>query len=206
MKSFIRHLSLILLAAILLFATGCTDQSAAILANAIIQSIGSAAPSSPETTVPPGGYSNDLHLVSPDETEAGLEQTPAPDLSGSEPSASVSVVYGEPYTSKDEVAAYLHEFGELPPNFITKSEAQALGWDNALGNLWKVTDHKSIGGDYFGNYENLLPKKKGRTYHECDINFKGRSRGTERIVYSNDGLIYYTSDHYNSFTLLYGEE
>ena len=200
MRSVFRHLSLILVAVILLFSVGCTDQSASILANAILQSLSSAS-SSAGSSGTSSGYSNDLHLVSPDETEAPSE-TPAGGIAPD----SVSVVYGQPYSSKDEVAAYLHEYGELPPNFITKSEAQALGWDNALGNLWKVTDHKSIGGDYFGNYENLLPKNKGRTYHECDVNYKGRSRGTERIVYSNDGLIYYTSDHYNTFTLLYGED
>ncbi len=109
------------------------------------------------------------------------------------------------YSSKDEVALYLHLYGKLPSNFITKKEAQALGWDG--GSLEPYAPGKSIGGDYFGNYEGNLPKKKGRTYHECDIGTKGkRSRGAKRIVYSNDGLIYYTPDHYETFELLYGEE
>ena len=205
MRSFIRRFSFVLFAIFLLFAAGCSRRSAVVLANAILQSIGSNVSSTSENAGTPTGYPNDLQLVSPDITDAASGST-----SGSVPSDAEttpgSVVYGQPYTSKDEVAAYLHEFGELPPNYITKAEAQSLGWDNTLGNLWEVTDHKSIGGAYFGNYENLLPRKKGRTYHECDINFKGRSRGPERIVYSNDGLIYYTSDHYNTFTLLYGEE
>ena len=201
MRSFIRRFSFAFLTVVLLFTAGCTEQSAAILANALLQSVGNVS----ESTSAPTGYANDLHLVSPDETDTAYGKTPDPASPSAEPGA-VSVVYGQPYSSRDEVAAYLHEFGELPPNYITKSEAQALGWDNTLGNLWDITDHKSIGGDYFGNYENLLPRKKGRTYHECDINFKGRSRGPERIVYSNDGLIYYSSDHYNTFTLLYGEE
>ena len=205
MRSLIRRISFVLLACSLLFTAGCTDQTAAILASAILQSIGNNA--SPGAVNPdvPAGYSNDLQLVSPDPEDVSPGKT-ADSASAETESDSVSVIYGQPYSSKDEVALYLHEYNELPPNFITKSEAQSLGWNNALGNLWEVTDHKSIGGDYFGNYENLLPKKKGRTYHECDINFKGRSRGPERIVYSNDGLIYYTSDHYNTFTLLYGEE
>ncbi|WP_276648398.1 ribonuclease domain-containing protein [Trichococcus flocculiformis] len=63
----------------------------------------------------------------------------------------------------------------------------------------------SIGGDCFGNREGLLPKKSGRTYYEADIDYDGGYRGAERIVYSNDGLIFYTDDHYESFEQLYGE-
>lgn len=112
---------------------------------------------------------------------------------------------GNSYSSKDEVAEYLHKYQELPPNFITKKEAGALGWKSSDGNLWEVTDKASIGGDIFGNREGLLPKKKGRIYYECDINYQGGYRGAERIVFSNDGLIFYTSDHYESFEELYGE-
>ncbi|MBQ2567213.1 MAG: ribonuclease [Clostridia bacterium] len=109
------------------------------------------------------------------------------------------------YTSKDDVALYIHTYGELPKNFITKKEAERLGWDG--GPLEPYAPGKSIGGSYFGNYEGKLPKKKGRTYYECDIDTKGkRSRGPKRIVYSTDGLIYYTPDHYETFELLYGEE
>ena len=109
------------------------------------------------------------------------------------------------YTSKEDVALYIHTYGELPSNFITKKEAERLGWDG--GSLEPYAPGKSIGGSYFGNYEGKLPKKKGRTYYECDIDTKGkRSRGPKRIVYSTDGLIYYTPDHYETFELLYGEE
>lgn len=106
------------------------------------------------------------------------------------------------YTSRDEVAAYLRTYGRLPGNFITKDEAQALGWESSAGNLDKVAPGKSIGGDYFGNYEGQLPKKSGRKYYECDIDYTGGYRGAKRIVYSNDGLIFYTDDHYESFTEL----
>ena len=109
------------------------------------------------------------------------------------------------YTSKEDVALYIHTYGELPSNFITKKDAERLGWDG--GSLEPYAPGKSIGGSYFGNYEGKLPKKKGRTYYECDIDTKGkRSRGPKRIVYSTDGLIYYTPDHYETFELLYGEE
>jgi ribonuclease T1 len=110
---------------------------------------------------------------------------------------------GQPYSTKDEVAAYINEFNELPPNYITKREAEKLGWDNGEGNLWEVTDQMSIGGDRFGNREGLLPKVQGRNYYECDINYNGGFRGAERIVYSSDGLIFYTGDHYETFERLY---
>ncbi len=110
------------------------------------------------------------------------------------------------YTSKDEVALYIHTYGHLPKNYITKRQAEAEGW-SAGDAVSAFAPGKSIGGDRFGNYEGLLPKKKGRTYTECDIDAYGRkSRGSRRIVFSNDGLIYYTGDHYKSFELLYGEE
>jgi hypothetical protein len=109
------------------------------------------------------------------------------------------------YTSAEDVAAYLHEYGELPDNFMTKDEARKLGWDG--GSLEKYAPGMAIGGDKFGNYEGTLPKAKGRQYYECDIDTIGAdSRGAKRLVYSNDGLIYYTEDHYETFELLYGEE
>ena len=110
------------------------------------------------------------------------------------------------YYSTEDVALYLYTYGELPDNFITKKEAKSLGWVNTEGNLGEVAPGKSIGGDYFGNYEGLLPEDDDRDYYECDINTDGGHRGAERIVFSNDGLIYYTGDHYETFELLYGEE
>lgn len=110
------------------------------------------------------------------------------------------------YSSRDEVAEYLHQFGHLPSNYLTKKEAQDLGWVANKGNLWEVAPGMSIGGDRFGNREGLLPKSSGRTYYECDIDFDGSYRNAKRIIYSNDGLIYYTEDHYESFQLLYGED
>ena len=109
------------------------------------------------------------------------------------------------YTSKEDVAEYIHEYGRLPGNYITKKQAQAEGWTG--GKLTGKLEGMCIGGDRFGNYEGLLPAKDGRTYTECDIDTLGaKSRGAKRIVFSNDGLIYYTDDHYESFTLLYGED
>lgn len=109
--------------------------------------------------------------------------------------------YGS-YTSKEDVALYIHLYGELPLNFMTKKQARDLGWEK--GSLEPVAPGMCIGGDYFGNYEELLPED--REYTECDIDTLGKSsRGAKRIVFSDDGLIYYTEDHYESFELLYGE-
>ena len=109
------------------------------------------------------------------------------------------------YTTKEDVALYIHLYGRLPDNFITKKEAQQLGWTG--GSLEPYAPGCCIGGSRFGNYEGLLPEADGRTYTECDIDTLGAdSRGAKRIVFSNDGLIYYTEDHYETFELLYGEE
>ena len=141
-------------------------------------------------------------------TTTGKAETPAGQTQVSQPANEtgddkVQVAKGQAYSTMDEVAAYIHEFRLLPPNFITKAEAQKLGWDNAKGNLWEVTDHKSIGGDRFGNREGLLPNAAGRQYYECDINYYGGYRGAQRIVYSSDGLVFYSADHYATFKKLY---
>ena len=108
-------------------------------------------------------------------------------------------VYGESYYDVENVVLYLELYNELPPNYITKREAQALGW--AGGSVEDYKDGAAIGGDSFGNREGLLPTAKGRRYTECDIDTDGySSRGSRRLVFSNDGLYFYTSDHYEHFS------
>lgn len=102
------------------------------------------------------------------------------------------------YYSKDDVALYIHTYNRLPKNFITKKEARSLGWEG--GSVEKFAQGKCIGGDRFYNNEEILPVKSGRTYTECDIDSLGKnSRGAKRIVFSNDGLIFYTENHYETF-------
>ena len=112
------------------------------------------------------------------------------------------------YTSKEDVALYLHTYGKLPNNFVTKTQANAKGWSG--GSLENFFPGCAIGGDYFGNAEKRLPTNT--KYHECDIDtlvpdgkggWKSVARGAKRIVYSDDGHIYYTEDHYETFTQLY---
>jgi len=151
-----------------------------------------------DTSIDDSGGSEERVL--PDSTAAGFNDD--------DPSAGESVPSDLPedgsYTSKEDVALYIHLYGHLPPNFITKKEAEKLGWKG--GSLEPFAPGMCIGGNFFGNYEELLPMKEGRSYTECDIDTLGADkRGAKRIVFSNDGLIYYTEDHYASFELLYGE-
>ena len=153
----------------------------------------------------------DAAVLSPQETEALIQSAqevlPETDDAPAEeaqapPETILQIVVGESYTTKEDVALYIHTYGCLPDNFITKSEAKKLGWEG--GGLEPYAPGKCIGGDRFGNYEGLLPED--REYTECDIDTLGAdSRGAKRLVFSDDGLIYYTEDHYESFELLYGE-
>ena len=123
-----------------------------------------------------------------------------------------SLVYTEAEEKGDEVtpiiepqaiADYIFQHGKLPDNFITKKEAQKLGWDSSWNYVSDVAPGKSIGGDRFGNYEGLLPSKKGRQWYEADCYYTKGKRNAHRILYSNDGLVYYTDDHYESFTQMH---
>ena len=170
-----------------------------------------------ETTGGPGFIIETRAETTPQPTQT--EATPATEQAVTETSAQPTQTEAPPvtepaepgisedgwYDSKDEVALYIHTYGHLPDNYVTKKQAEALGWPG--GSLEPYAPGKSIGGSRFGNYEGLLPDAPGRKWTECDIDTAGaRSRGSKRIVFSNDGLIYYTGDHYESFELLYGEE
>lgn len=158
---------------------------ALLLVFSVLSGCGGAAPDVPSSTAAPAAD--------------------AVSLGESDKSSPAALDEGGEYTSAEDVALYLHLYAHLPQNFITKKDARALGWNG--GGLDDYADGKCIGGDRFGNYEGLLPDAPGREYHECDIDtLHAASRGAKRIVYSNDGLIYYTEDHYESFILLYGEE
>ncbi|MFM1539404.1 ribonuclease domain-containing protein [Helcococcus bovis] len=106
------------------------------------------------------------------------------------------------YYSKEDVALYLHTFKRLPKNYLTKNEAKKLGWIASKGNLWDVTDRGVIGGDVFSNREGKLPKNE--KYFEADVNYRGGTRGAERLIYTREGkVIYYTGDHYKNFEVIY---
>lgn len=128
-------------------------------------------------------------------------QTEQPSQLPSEEAVFPPVKAGAPYYDPDNIVLYLHYYGQLPPNFITKDEARELGWSG--GSVEPYLEGAAIGGDRFGNREGLLPRADGRTYTECDLYTYGMdSRGAFRLVFSNDGLYFYTDDHYESFTQL----
>lgn len=145
---------------------------------------------------------SDAESASSQQENAQFEDDSSDSAEANAPS-DISVVEDGTYTSKDEVALYIHTYGHLPSNFISKTKAKKAGWVASEGNLDEVCPGKSIGGSQFYNDDGLLPEANGRTWTECDINYHGGYRGSERIVFSNDGLIYYTGDHYSSFERLY---
>ena len=108
-----------------------------------------------------------------------------------------------PIIEPQRIADYLFEHGELPENFITKKEAERLGWKTTYRYVSDLGPGITIGGDYFGNYEQKLPAVKGRKYAEADCYYQGGPRNEYRIIYSNDGHVWYTGDHYNTFIELY---
>ena len=157
-------------------------------------------------TEPPADDSSESEAESSEESsEAESSAESSEESSEEESEAEPQIDEDGSYTTKEDVALYIYTYGKLPKNFMTKSEARDLGWEG--GSLERYAKGYCIGGDKFGNREGLLPKANGRQYYECDIDTLGASsRGAKRIVFSNDGLIYYTEDHYESFELLYGEE
>ena len=132
--------------------------------------------------------------------------TPPPEEKATEAPEAPPEEKSGPIIEPQAIADYLFEHGELPDNFLTKEEAEALGWDSSRNYLSDVAPGMSIGGDRFGNYEGKLPKAKGRTFREADANYTGGKRNGERIVYSSDGRVWYTDDHYETFTELFPSE
>ena len=149
------------------------------------------------------GKSQSKESTSKEEETTTITESEEETLQESATEKEVQVEENGNYTSKEEVALYIHTYGKLPVNYITKKEAQDMGWDSSKGNLSDILPGMSIGGSAFGNYEGALPRANGRRYFECDIDYDGGYRGAKRLVYSNDGLVFYTEDHYNTFEQIY---
>ena len=132
----------------------------------------------------------------------GPKETPTPAPAEQSEMTPTPVPEG-PITDPQSIADYIFAHGELPDNFITKKEAQALGWDSSRNYVSDVAPGKSIGGDWFGNYQGKLPRAKGRTFRECDCNYVKGKRKDDRIVWSSDGRVWFTDDHYETFTELF---
>lgn len=192
----------LLLAALLLILPGCSEANvdAALDAlDALDALVQETIPETPDTQVQ---QPTETEMPEEPEVPDNADNAETPEVPDAE---AVSMPEDGSYTSAEDVALYIYTYGRLPDNFITKKEAQKLGWSG--GSLEPYAPGKCIGGSHFGNYEGILPEAEGREWTECDIDTLGAdSRGAKRIVFSNDGLIYYTEDHYETFTLLYGEE
>ena len=200
MKKHLRQLLAALLLA--LFALGLT----ASLAETALRSDAFAASASADDLLAKSKKKKkNKATATPNWTEAATPApTPSPEAE-KESQVTVSPVPDGPITDPQSIADYIFANGRLPDNFITKREARDMGWDNRRNYVGEVAPGKSIGGDRFGNYENKLPTKKGRIWYECDANYRGKKRGAERVVFSSDGLYYYTNDHYNTFTQMFPE-
>lgn len=144
-----------------------------------------------------------LTSTAAEETRTAAKRTAATRASERDTETGSGIREDGSYTSRDEVALYLHTYGKLPKNFISKKEAEEQGFRFGEGDFGEAFPGMSVGGSRFGNYEGQLPEKSGRHYYECDIDYQGGRRNAKRLVYSNDGLIFYTDDHYKSFTQLY---
>jgi len=99
-------------------------------------------------------------------------------------------------TQQQRVVSYLQQHQQLPGYYLRKNEARRQGWDPAKGNLCQVLPGKAIGGDHFSNREGSLPEKAGRSWYEADVNYQCGRRGSDRLLWSSDGLIYLSRDHY----------
>ncbi len=210
-----KRLCLFMMSLLLFISVGCsqvTPQTPETIVSNTSESASGAIDSSSSGPAEDASGLPDSFSSLPEDTSDLPEDTPSlpedasglPDNFSSLPEDTPSLPEDGAYTSKEDVALYIHLYGHLPPNFITKKEAEKLGWKG--GSLEPYAPGMCIGGSRFGNYEGLLPQADGRSYTECDIDTLGADkRGAKRIVFSNDGLIYYTEDHYKSFELLYGE-
>ena len=203
MKRFKKLQTLLLALVLALTMTACSEE----VTNAVIDEVVDIAVDQvvDVLTEEDSGETPDMEEAPAPDDSAPVEEEPAPEEEAPPAEEVPAIDEDGYYTTKEDVALYIYTYGHLPDNFITKKEAESLGWSG--GGLDDYAYGCCIGGNRFGNYEGLLPEANGRTYTECDIDTMHASkRGAKRIVFSNDGLIYYTDDHYESVTLLYGEE
>ncbi|MEQ4922573.1 ribonuclease [Proteus hauseri] len=135
----------------------------------------------------------------PDSSLSAPASIPAPPSNQANKPAQIPQSINEK-TQANKVADYLQRHDQLPDFYLTKKEARANGWNAKTGNLCEVLPGRAIGGDRFMNREKQLPEESGRQWFEADVNYRCGHRGSDRLLYSNDGLIYLTTDHYRTMT------
>lgn len=159
------------------------------------------APQKAAVTAAAAGKTEAAGKTAPEKTKAPV-QTNTPTAAPTEAPTEEPEEAG-PIIEPQRIADYLFEYGELPDNFLTKQEARDLGWNSGWNYVSDVAPGMSIGGDRFGNYDGNLPWRKGVRYYEADCWYTGGPRGAERIVWSTEGRVWYTDDHYQTFTEMY---
>lgn len=138
-----------------------------------------------------------------DDPEVKLQESSGEEETGNENSKETEIEEDGTYTDKEDVSRYIHEYGHLPSNYITKEEARELGWSDGADNLAEVAPGKNIGGDKYSNSDKMLPEEEGRVFYECDVNVEPGERGEEKVIYTNDGQIFYTGDNMETFEQVY---
>ena len=198
-----KALALLLTLACVLALAGCTVRSTTPLVEKSVTTLQEIADAAldPETDAPESGDTF-ITAENPEEQQMLPEEEAVLLPEDAEPSQTSDTLdeHGS-YYDAESVVLYLDTYGHLPDNYITKSDARALGWEG--GSVEVYRPGAAIGGDRFGNREGLLPEATGRSYTECDIDTNGQlGRGAKRLVFSNDGLYFYTEDHYETFSEL----
>lgn len=130
------------------------------------------------------------------ETETAV---PSSSQKPADPSQKQNTARVDALTKETVVIPYIKKNGRLPDYYITKQEARKKGWIASEGNLCTVLPGRAIGGDVFTNRQKALPVKSGRTWYEADLNYACGRRNADRVLFSNDRLVFVTTDHYKTF-------
>lgn len=142
-------------------------------------------------------FRNNSSPVQPTVTNNTEQKTDDKNRKNDKPTVSSDI---DQLTKPAVVVAYFKEHHRLPDYYVTKKQARQQGWNPAQGNLCDVLPGKAIGGDVFTNREGRLPEGSGRKWYEADLNYDCGNRNADRLLFSSDGLVYITTDHYKTFT------
>jgi hypothetical protein len=140
-------------------------------------------------------YKNFIEDTKENTGTADYEKTAVENRNNSGNSSSQASI--DELTEEKTVIRYVQQHHRLPDYYITKNEARKQGWNPSRGNLCEVLPGKAIGGDKFGNREKRLPE--GEKYYEADVNYHCGSRNADRIIFTGNGEVYLTKNHYKSF-------
>ena len=99
---------------------------------------------------------------------------------------------------KNGADSWIKQFDELPEYYITEAELLKLGWRRGKSPAKYAPGKMATMGIYL-NGNKHLPTAPGRIWYEADINYYSGKRNRHRLLWSNDGLIFVTYDHYETF-------